>query len=351
MKQKKLLLMATIFLGALLWTVFTSCDSRKDAIGSEDKILVIADSTDWVVLQDSIRAVFEKIRLTPQPEKIFILQKVEPNNLAKVKNWKNILLVGTLQTSGAIGKLLANALDAEARARVEQDSAFVFVQNNAWSLNQTLMVLVARDLETLNHRLSSEKSRLFKIFDDQVNKIIKNQMYRMKEQKDLSEQLLKKYGWQVRVQHDYFIALEDDTNKVIWLRRFGMGESGSQRWMLVHWVDAADPALIEDPQWTINLRNQLATKYYEGDQVLPEYLGSEIVNFLDRRAMQIDGLWENNTLMVGGPFRTFAFYEESDGRIYLIDLAVLAPGEKKLPFMRQLDIMAHTFATRQKARQ
>lgn len=351
MKKTNLLVSGIFFLGVLIWSLLTSCDTRKDAVGSEDKILVVADSTEWLMLQDSLRGVFEKIRLTPQPEKIFTLQKVEANNLAKIKHWKNILLVGTLQTSGPIGSLLDNALDSEAKKRVEQDSAFVFVQNNSWAINQILMVLVARDLETLNRRLSVEKALLFKIFDNQVNKVIQGQMYRLKEQKELNTQLQKKYGWHVRVQHDYFIALEDDTNKVVWLRRFGMGESGSQRWMLVHWIDAADPALIEDPQWIINLRNQLTAKYYQGDQVRPEFSSSEIINFLDRRAMRVDGLWENNTVMVGGPFRTLVFYEESDGRIYMIDLAVLAPGEKKLPFMRQLDIMAHTFTTHQKASQ
>lgn len=342
MKKNILILITTFFLGVL---TLNSCDTRKDAIGSEDKILVVADSTDWIFLQDSIQAVFEQTRLTPQTEKIFTLQKVEANNLNKIKRWKNILLIGTLQTSGQVGKLLENALDAEAKKRVEQDSAFVFVQNNPWALNQILMVLVARDIPTLSHRLASEKTLLFKIFDDHVNKLVKSQMYRMKEQKDLNQLLQKKYGWHVRVQHDYFIATEDDTNKVVWLRRFGLGESGSQRWLLVHWLDAADPSLIEEPQWIINLRNQLAAKYYEGDQVLPEFTSSEIVNFQGRRAMRVDGLWENNTVLVGGPFRAFAFYEESTGRIYLIDLTVLAPGEKKLPFLRQLDIMAHTFST------
>lgn len=45
----------------------------------------------------------------------------------------------------------------------------------------------------------------------------------------------------------------------------------------------------------------------------------------------------------GGPFRSYGFYNESDHRLYLMDYSVFAPGEKKWPFMRQLEAMARTF--------
>jgi hypothetical protein len=67
------------------------------------------------------------------------------------------------------------------------------------------------------------------------------------------------------------------------------------------------------------------------------------VDFQGRYAIQLDGVWENLKHNIGGPFRSYGFYDESDQRIYLVDYSVFAPGLKKWPFMRQLEAMARTF--------
>lgn len=48
---------------------------------------------------------------------------------------------------------------------------------------------------------------------------------------------------------------------------------------------------------------------------------------------------------MGGPFVTYAFYDQDSGRIYLVDGMVFAPNFKKREFLRQLEVTAHTFRT------
>jgi hypothetical protein len=52
-------------------------------------------------------------------------------------------------------------------------------------------------------------------------------------------------------------------------------------------------------------------------------------------------------LGMGGPFLTYAFYDEPSGRLYLIDGMVFAPSFKKREFLRQMEVIAFTFRTRQ----
>ncbi|MCG8606832.1 DUF4837 family protein, partial [bacterium] len=116
------------------------------------------------------------------------------------------------------------------------------------------------------------------------------------------------------------------------------------RWLFVHWVEGMDPGTIE-PDWIVKTRNRMTRKFYEGDSINEDYTNSREVEFLGRRALMLEGLWENVPKVVGGPFRNYTFYDEKSDRVYMIDVAVFNPGGKKEPFLRQLDIMARTFRT------
>jgi hypothetical protein len=48
---------------------------------------------------------------------------------------------------------------------------------------------------------------------------------------------------------------------------------------------------------------------------------------------------------MGGPFITYCFYDSSQGRRYLLDTHLFAPGEKQYFLMKQLELVANTFAT------
>jgi hypothetical protein len=69
------------------------------------------------------------------------------------------------------------------------------------------------------------------------------------------------------------------------------------------------------------------------------------VAFAGRRALKISGIWENRTLLVGGPFRTYCFYDQDTGRRYMVDAAVYAAGTEKEPYLRQVDLIIGSFST------
>ena len=54
---------------------------------------------------------------------------------------------------------------------------------------------------------------------------------------------------------------------------------------------------------------------------------------------------------MGGAFLTYAFYDQPSSRLYLIDGMVFAPNFPKREFLRQLEVIAYTFRTRQEVEQ
>ena len=75
-------------------------------------------------------------------------------------------------------------------------------------------------------------------------------------------------------------------------------------------------------------------------------LAVEAVEFAGRPAVRLSGWWGNRALVGGGPFRSYCFFEPSQRRVYIIDVSLFAPGVGKVPLMRNLDAVAHTFAVR-----
>jgi hypothetical protein len=162
------------------------------------------------------------------------------------------------------------------------------------------------------------------------------------------------HGFAVHGQYDFLLA--KDTTDFVWLRRI---LSDSWRSVFVHYIDNASPAML-DPEWIYATRDSLTREYVQGnlggfveiDRRRP--LTTREVDFLGRFGYETRGLWhmvgedENGNRVpfgMGGPFVSYAFYDEPSGRLYLIDGMVFAPNHGKRDFLRHMEVIAHTFRT------
>ena len=165
---------------------------------------------------------------------------------------------------------------------------------------------------------------------------LKNAMYIEGEQVDFGDYLAEKYGWKIRIQHDYQLVKEGENGSYAWFRRLN-----PDRNLFVYRYPAEH--FDRDGEWLFPLRDSLMTVFYEGDSIDTEDSYIQHVDFLGQQALKITGIWQNHKYLIGGPFRTYAFYHKNTKHIYIIDLSVTAPGEHKKLYLDQLDIMAHTF--------
>ncbi len=317
------------------------CFRKPKGFGADTELYVVADSTNWVALEPTLREVFERVLRTPQEERVFAVYWVSPEKFGQFSSRKNLVIAGVLDSEGEIDRQIEGMLAPDVRARVEAGEAFVFPKEAPWAEGQLLLVLAGPTLEQLRLNLLQNKALVYNLLYEHLLAQTKESMFERLEQTDIEQQLLEKYGWMVRVQHDYFINTERPQDRFVFLRR---SLPGRERWLFVHWVEGGNPNQITC-EWIINTRNKLTRKFYQGDYVDEKNTRAEEVEFLGRRALKLEGLWANEEKVAGGPFRNYTFYDEATGRIYMIDLAVFFPGGEKEPFLRQLDIIAHTFKT------
>jgi len=325
---------------AIVSAMALSCSMKKNSWWQEPVIGVMADSTDWQALQGDLRTTYERVVRTPQAEKTFKLRYVTEDDFMRYTRFKYLVLAATLESTGRVGKIVQRVCsDPVVRQGVENGEHYMFIERDQWSRDQLMLILVSKDIPTLKKKIADNRTFLYNIFDSDFKEYLLKTMYKKREKKDIEKDLLIKYGWNFRVQHDYFLAQEFPDEGFVWFRRLY-----PERWIFVRWIDGGDTTNL-DSWWVIKERNRIGSQYYGGDRVAEKYLFSPRSTFLGRPAQVTTGLWENDAKVAGGPFRNYTFYDALSKRLYMIDIAVFAPGEDKLPYLRRLDIMAHTFKT------
>lgn len=342
MKYLKLLKLSILLTLSLL--IIWSCGKEQipASLGPADEISVIADQAEWETFKSDLEKIFEKEVETPAFEKILHLNLYPVAELAKHQQRRNLLFISTLNSNGETINYIKQMLKPVDLQKVEAGKSFFFKKENPWAYNQMLLVLVGKDTTTLKQKLAENDEMLFKIFDSRLERYYKGQIYAKGEQRKLELDLKKKYGWSLRIQHEYRIFREiEDENIVMLFRDY------PKRWITISWQDNAEPENV-NPDWCSNFRNQKFSNFTGEEKIIPEYMKTEDVSFAGRKALKLSGLYEGFNpdgwpRGYGGPFGSYYFYEPTQKRIYMVDYSVFAPDREKLPYLRVLDLIVNTF--------
>jgi len=345
--MKKLILTIPVILYLI---INTGCQQNlKPAFGKEDEIIVLADSTVWNDYYDFLSPIFEKEIITPQPEQLFYLTRVDFSNFKKYQNRKNILIVTTLDKDNEVTNYVRSIIDSSALNLIKNGQEFVIKKKDVWAKNQVLVILVSNSIEELRIKAFKNKDDLLYYFqsasDERVMKNLYNPTY---EKKDLEAKYLKEYGWKIYIQADFLEAINNKENNFVWLRR--SPNSDMERWIFIHWIDSVDSRWLNKDS-IIEIRNRITQKFLRTTddkayvEIAKEYLNQTEVNFNGKYAIFTQGLWRMNDYSMGGPFVNYLFLDTKKNRLYMLDGSVFSPRYEKKSLIQQVDVTLKTFKT------
>ncbi len=329
---------------------FTACEtSNKPAQGLEDEIYVVADSTEYAELSRALDSAFQKIIYTPQPERLFTLLRISPNQLERYKNKKNLLIVAPLNSKSLTSQFIHTAVDSAAIQKIEGKKDFIIKKEDLWARNQLVMILTAPTIQDLEFKILNNKDNLLYAFQKVSDKRLEQSVYNSRyEQQPLEGKLLKEYGWLIYVQADFKLALDVPQDNFVWLRR--SPGSDMERWVFIHWIDNASPAYLSEDSVRA-IRNRMTKKFYRTTDdsayvvIASDYYTSSEVNFHGKYAIFTQGLWELNIKGMGGPFINYTFFDENTNRLYMLDGSIYAPKYYKRNLIQQMDVLLQSFMT------
>lgn len=343
---------------------FLGSDFRPDATGLEGQITVVIDSSLWngSVGEALLNHVGGAIETLPAVEPEFDLEPVRlssQNALDMAQDRKNVLFVGLISDSTAEQNIPENEYlstlfsNDSLRQMIMAGSPALVARPNHWRRNQLIYYLAAASPSDLIASIEQHSGQLRYHFNEIARQRLHRDMFDIGRQHDLEQRLMNRHQFAVHGQHDYFIAI--DTTQFVWLRR---SLTDTWRSMFVYYEENGDPSKLNET-WIVQARDALTQRYIGGtaggwievDRRRP--MTSAQVSFKGRYAIEFRGLWhmvgeENGRKFpfgMGGPFVTYAFYDEPSRRLYLIDGMVFAPNFPKREFMRQMEVIAYTFRT------
>lgn len=330
--------------------VFSSCNVKEPAVGREDEIYVIADSSEYYALEAPLLEVFSKIIYTPQPEHLFNLTRKSIYQLAQVKNKKNIIIIAPLNSGSKTSNYMKSILDSNVTAMVKSDSLNVINKYNLWARNQLVMFITGTSIKKIKYAILKNHNRLLNYFQKISNERLYAKLYYPKyERKKIEAKFLKEYGWIIYVQADYKLALDLPQDHFVWLRR--APGTDMERWIFVYWINNASPIYLNADS-VAAVRNRETKKYYRTSndssyvEIADNYKTTKAVNFRGRYALKTLGLWRMSDQSMGGPFVNYTFFDEKTHRIYMIDGSIYAPKYYKKMIIQQIDVMLQSFKTK-----
>ena len=348
----------------MLVVASTGCgsgDFRPRAVGQEGEIVVVVDSSHWNgPIGDALKETVGRwVGTLPAPERQFDLRQVSlvtENDLEMARRHKNVIFVAPLDDTTNEAQYIKNVFDSTAQAAILDGDGAVVSRENMFRRDQQIFYITGADSSAVVEAILRRSDELSQAFNRVTRRRMANDMFDRGRQRDLEEFLMEEHGFAVNVQHDYQIAI--DTMNFVWLRRI-LPETW--RSLFVYYIENANPGVLS-PEWIYETRDSLTRQYVQGNlggwveidrrDIRP--LESENIDFLGRYGFETRGLWqmvgiengEKSQFGMGGPFLTYTFYDQPSGRIYMIDGMVFAPGYNKRDFLRQLEVIAHTFRTR-----
>ena len=346
--MKLFLILSTLF--SFIY-IFSGCDSSlKPATGFEDEIYIVADSIEFQEVKLALQTAFEVEINTPMPEKLFTIKRISSNQIYKVQNKKNIVIVAPLNSGSYTSTYIKSIVDSGIQARLENENDFIVSKYNLWAKNQLVVILSAKNMQELEFKILKNKDNLLYAFQKISDKRLKESLYAPRyERQAIEGLLLRDYGWVIYVQADYKLAKNDAENKFVWLRR--SPGSDMERWIFIHWIDNASPEYLNSDSIK-EIRNRMTKKYYQTSDDLSYvviadsfYTTSEI-NFNERYAIYTQGLWDLNIKGMGGPFVNYSFYDDKSKRFYMLDGALFAPKYYKRNLIQQVDVILQSFYTK-----
>lgn len=341
----------------------TGCETvtqQPRATGRDGEITVVIDSLNWAgEVGDALRETLGGfIETLPAPESMFDLvrQDLSPQRFNRLKALKNIVFVAPLNDSTAESQFLRNAFSEEALLAIRENEGGVVLRDDPWRRMQKVYYVAAETPEDLASTIRDSGPSMVRVFNEITRERTTLDMFARGRQFDIEEELMESHGFAVNVQHDYVIAA--DTMEFVWLRR--ILSSDTWRSLFVHYVERGNPALLSQ-EWIIAHRDSLAKQYMQGNvggwvqTDMRRPLTYEQIEIDGRFAVETRGLWQmvgpdqqGNVVQygMGGPFVNYAIYDDASSRIYMLDGMVFAPGYSKRDFLRQLEVISHTFRTK-----
>ncbi|MBN1151010.1 DUF4837 family protein [candidate division WOR-3 bacterium] len=329
--MKKICLFPVV-LGGFLFSC--SGNYRPHAFGPRDIVQVVTDSTTWELCQNEVKEVLWDTRYYPSFEHVFDIEWVSPDLFWEEKTdyWRrhNILFIVTPENREEMWNLFREKIQPTTELESFQD---------VWASPQLIIVLKS-DTSSVAGLVEENGEEIFQSFYRASSERIEYMIYAGGYQENLSLATRAQFGFDVMMPYYYVVADSQgsvEKGHLISVQHMRSGtDNAVSRYVSFFWFEDSSGE-IPDAETFKLFRDNISEAFFEGDSCVVESYGEDDIGCF------YSGLWQNSRKSIGGPFKSWILSEK--GRIFVIDVHLFAPGNKKSFYLEELRLIAKTFKT------
>lgn len=250
---------------------------------------------------------------------------------------KNVVIFG-IARQGEIGRVIESFIGTANVRKVLQGKNNIFRKLDYPVEGQFTLIVTASSGDTME-KVIEKSGRLIRGIIEEANRERLRRYLLKREQEEVTEELLARYGFLLRIPELYAVNQERPDVPGVELVR-----QAPHRGLTVSWRPWDRRGLsVADSSALFDVRAELAWKMYDKDVMRREIVYFREGELLEYDAVIMEGYWENSQDLFGGPFICFFIYDRVKSRLWIVDCLVYAPGFDKHVFMRELYSIAETF--------
>ena len=346
-----------LYLFPLLLTAGWACGSDQGIQNESElprastvpnEILVVMDSAQWQgAVGEKLREIYAApIPALPQEEAAFNVRYVSPRHFKGfLKLYPNIIFVTTLDSRSKDSRVMRTYFTESSLEQIrENPDIFMFPRENEFARGQQVLHLFSQTEEDLIRKLEKNEERLYRYFLEFERDRLSRKLFTGLPGEELTNYVQKHHGFRLHFPAGYEVAIEKED--FIWLRMLDP-KIDKNIWVGYQPYEDENVFSVEN---VLKLRSKFAKSYIWGKDSTTYMMREENVpvvtreiNFKGNYAIEMRGLWRLNEMVMGGPFISYTFVDESTNRLYYIEGFVYAAGEEKREPIREVEAILHTF--------
>lgn len=316
--------------------LLVGCSTKRESIGAADEIVVIASSEDRGSINNVLSQIFTDTLFTPRPEPVYKLKYADPNGFNKLKRQSNLIVssIGTNELNPGT-KLVKSLLGDELFESTINGNEQVIFSEDQFGRNQLFMIISGKTIDDIDEALIDKSEWIKSYFDSIFVEKQKKYLFGNDRLKKVSKEFKQKYGWEIQIPWGWEVLKELPDSNFVWL-----GREMPYQWFSIQWESGL---IVNDSITAAKYSTRVPQDYYKSIKYNDYKYVMEQVIFNNWTAWKSYGIWESIEEAQGGPFLNYTWYDGVTDRTYNLNMLVYVPSKDKATFMRQLDIIAHSF--------
>jgi hypothetical protein len=316
-------------------------DSRKPISWGQDRVIyVFADDPVWLYAEKPIRKTLERSRFTNINESYFEVRRADIKNISQFYRFRNLVFFANTESNLPVSAFVKHTLPEKKVKEIQQNHVGLFKDENLWANDQEVVFIGGDNLHDLIRLESLQEETIFQIFSERLFHRVAYRVYQMPV---LDASFFDGYPFTLQVPILYKLYKKDIPGRFISFLYRNLHEStDNPDEYIAAYYEMMDTNHI-DKNWLIKKRSELAWKYYDEDEFKEEDINISKTVFNNKEAWEISGRWQNKKYMIGGAFKSIAFWDSTKKTAILIDNTIFYPEGEKLTYLLELEAISHSF--------